>query len=424
MLKGLRIFSVVLVMACSAACGNNGATSTITKYGNYSSVSITPAPRVMGGAVQGTPLPLVAKDINSVTVSTIAGTPGTAGATDGIDAAARFNMVNGITADGKGNLYIADYGNHTIRKYSFSNHSTTTIAGVPGVAGSNTVLDSDGTTPAHAYGASGGAPVAQFYNPSGITTDGNGNLYVADYNNDTIRRIAFTNTSTVVTTIAGSPGTPGSVDDTYGYNARFNHPTDVTTDGTNLYVTDSNNLTIRKIGLIAPYSVTTVAGSPGNGGSNPPVGAAAVAGSAARFRYPARITTDGSNLYVTDFIENTISRITIDANNNTFVSTIAGTPGVTGSADGIGAAASFDNINGITSDGTNLYVTDTNNHTIRMIDPSGKVATIAGSARISGSNTGTVSGAAALFRFPVGITTDGTSLYVTDSNNYTIRKIE
>jgi len=424
----MRFLLVVLFAACSAACGNNGTGPILTSYSNYSSVGVSRGV-VMGGAFQNVSSshPLATKDSASTSVSTIAGIAGSAGATNGAGSSsagikASFNIVNGITTDGN-NLYLTDFGNHTIRKYSFSNHSTTTIAGV-GAAYSNSVFESDNVTLARVPAASAG-----FNYPSGITADGKGNLYVADYANSTIRKIAlpFSNSSTIVTTIAGSPGTVGSVDDTVGTTARFNHPTDITTDGKYLYVTDTNNLTIRRISLNATYSVSTIAGVPGSGGSNP--FDVPVLGKNARFQYPARITTDGTNLYVTDFIKNTVSMIYSTVDNGvvqTFVKTIAGTSGVTGSVDGDGAAASFSNINGITSDGTNLYVTDSNNQTVRRLvllsNGTWRVTTIAGAAGVGGSADG--AGSVARFKIPIGITTDGTSLYVTDSNNYTIRKIQ
>ena len=424
MLKGMRFLLVVLFAACSAACGDKGTIPTTTTNSTYSPSA--PKGGQMGGAIQNAPLPLATKDISATTVSTVAGTAGSAGATNGVGSAARFNIVTGVTTDGKGNFYVTDFGNHTIRKIDATGN-VTTIAGIAGSPGSNTVVfDSSGNQVVVSGASALSAGSALFNNPSGITTDGNGNLYVADYNNSTIRRINIANdaTSTVtVLTIAGSPGVNASVDATTGTDARFNHPTDVTTDGVNLYVTDSNNLTIRKISLTDPkYPVTTIAGSQGAAGANPPVGAAPVSGPNARFQFPARITTDGTNLYVTDFIKNTINMI--DANGK--VSTIAGTAGVTGAADGDGAAASFSNINGITSDGTNLYVTDSNNHTVRklVLLPSGiwRVTTIAGAVGTTGSTDG--AGSAARFKFPIGITTDGNALYVTDSNNYTIRKIQ
>ena len=92
-------------------------------------------------------------------------------------------------------------------------------------------------------------------------------------------------------------------------------------------------------------------------------------------------------------------------------------------ADGTGSEAMFHHPNGITSDGTNLYVTDTDNHTVRKVETAtGTVTTLAGLAGNSGSNDGT--GSAARFYYPRGITTDGTNLYVADTFNNIIRKIQ
>ena len=106
---------------------------------------------------------------------------------------------------------------------------------------------------------------------------------------------------------------------------------------------------------------------------------------------------------------------------STVVTTLAGT-GSSGSSNGTGTSASFNNPGGITTDGTNLYVADYNNHLIRKIVIStGAVTTVAGTGS-SGSANGT--GTSASFNDPYGVTTDGTNLYVTDSGNHLIRKIE
>ena len=103
------------------------------------------------------------------------------------------------------------------------------------------------------------------------------------------------------------------------------------------------------------------------------------------------------------------------------VTTLAGT-GSSGSANGTGTSASFNCPTGITTDGTNLYLADYNNHLIRKIVIStGAVTTVAGTGS-SGSANGT--GTSASFNFPYGITTDGTNLYVVDTSNHLIRKIE
>ena len=106
---------------------------------------------------------------------------------------------------------------------------------------------------------------------------------------------------------------------------------------------------------------------------------------------------------------------------STVVTTVAGT-GSSGSVNGTGTSASFGNPKGITTDGTNLYVADYSNHLIRKIVTStGVVTTVAGTGS-SGSANGT--GTSASFYYPQGVTTDGTNLYVADYNNHLIRKIE
>ena len=214
--------------------------------------------------------------------------------------------------------------------------------------------------------------------------------------------------STAVTTLAGT-GSSGSANGT-GTSASFYSPFGITTDGTNLYVGDLRNHLIRQI-VISTGVVTTVAGTGDNGSANG-------TGTAASFYEPQGITTDGTNLYVAGNKTNLIRQIVISTG---VVTTLAGT-GSPGSSNGTGTAASFNYPEGITTDGTNLYVGDTSNHLIRKIVIStGVVTTVAGTGS-SGSANGT--GTAASFYYPIGITTDGTNLYVADTSNNLIRKIE
>jgi len=338
----------------------------------------------MGGSIQGTPLSL------TTTVTTLAGTL-SSGSTDGTGAAAQFWGPIGITTDGF-NLYVTDFANHTIRQIVISTGVVTTLAGTASSSGST-----DGTGAA-----------AQFYYPSGITTDGV-NLYVTEFNH-TIRQIVIA--TGVVTTLAGSAGLSGFTDGT-GAAAQFNNPYGITTDGTNLYVADDRNHSIRQV-VISTGVVTTLAGTASSSGSTDGTGAAA------QFTFPRGITTDGVNLYVADTINQTIRQIVISTR---VVTTLVGTVGIIGSTDGTGAAAQFNYPYGITTDGTNLYVADDRNHTIRQIVIStGVVTTLAGTAPSSGSTDGT--GAAAQFNNPSGITTDGFNLYVADFTNSTIRQIQ
>jgi len=293
------------------------------------------------------------------------------------------------------------------KKSSSSSSDTTTQMG-GSIQGVELSLSTAVTTVA-GTGSSGSAngtgTSASFNDPSGITTDGT-NLYVTDLVNHLIRKIVIS--TGAVTTVAGT-GSSGSANGT-GTSASFNGPSGITTDGTNLYLADFNNHLIRKI-VISTGAVTTVAGTGSSGSANG-------TGTSASFNLPYGITTDGTNLYVVDTSNHLIRKIVISTG---AVTTVAGT-GSSGSANGTGTSASFYYPGGITTDGTNLYVGDGNNHLIRKIVIStGAVTTVAGTGS-SGSANGT--GTSASFNNPVGITTDGTNLYVEDYNNHLIRKIE
>jgi hypothetical protein len=201
-----------------------------------------------------------------------------------------------------------------------------------------------------------------------VAVDGAGNVFVAVHNDNTIRKIT---PSGVVTTLAGSAGTVascGSADGT-GTAARFCQPTGVAADGAgSVFVADWQ--TIRKI---TPSGVvTTLAGSAGLEGS------ADGTGSAARFSAPYDVAVDGAgNVFVADWGNNTIRKITPSG----VVSTLAGSAGLSGSADGTGAAARFNHPIGVAVDGAgNVFVADSFNNVIRKISTSGVVTTIVGVA--------------------------------------------
>ena len=146
----------------------------------------------------------------------------------------------------------------------------------------------------------GTGSAARFYFPTGVATDSSGNVYVADANNHTIRKVT---PAGVVTTLAGLAGNSGSADGT-GSAARFHSPNGVATDSSgNVYVADTGNHTIRQI---TPAGVvTTLAGLAGSSGSTDGPG------SAARFYYPEGVATDSSgNVYVADTVNDTIRKIT------------------------------------------------------------------------------------------------------------------
>jgi sugar lactone lactonase YvrE len=326
-------------------------------------------------------------------VSTLAGTAGLSGSTDGTGMTARFNEPMGIAVDGDGSLYITDTNNHTIRKLTKSGpgYIVTTIAGSAGNSGT-----ADGTGTA-----------ARFNYPIGIAADGDGNLYVTDIENQTIRKLTKSGSSYTVDTIT-SPV--------------FNNHQGIAVDSDGvIYVADSNHHTIRKLTKSGSvYTVTTIAGSgfPGYGDGT---------GTMASFDTPEGIAVDGSgNLYVADTANNTIRKLT-KSGSDYIVTTIAGLAPNPGSSDGTGTAARFRSPRGITVDssGNCIYVADCNNNTIRKLTKSGSgyiVTTVAGSAGLDGSADGTST--AARFNGPYGITIDGNgNLFVADDGNNTIRKI-
>jgi len=247
----------------------------------------------------------------------------------------------------------------------------------------------------------------KFRYPFDITTDGT-NLYVVDTDCHTIKQIVIDNGTA---TILAGTGSSGSADNDTGTAASFKEPKGITTDGTNLYVADSFNHLIRQIG-IDNRSVTTLAGTVGSSGSANGVG------TSASFYFPMGITTDGTNLYVADKDNDLIRQIVISTK---AVTTLAGGGSGVGT-DGTGTTASFNSPTGITTDGTNLYVAEHDNHKIRKIVISTKaVTTLAGTG--TGGNTNGA-GSVARFKNPAGITTDGIDLYVIEKSNHRLRKID
>jgi sugar lactone lactonase YvrE len=258
--------------------------------------------------------------------------------------------------------------------------------------------------------ADGTGAAARFANPWGVAADTAGNLYVADTDNHTIRIIT---TGGMVSNFAGLAGFSGSANGT-GSGARFNQPQGVAVDANGIvYVADTGNYTIRKI---TPAGVvTTLAGSPGNSGTND------TTGGSPRFYEPEGIAvkSDGTLIYVADTWNHTIRQITSAG----VVTTLAGSAGNYGSANGTGGSAQFNQPQGLAVDGVgNLYVGDTGNQMIRIVTPAGVVSTLAGWAGKFGTTNGT--GTNALFWNPQGVALDtATNLYVADSFNNMIRQV-
>jgi sugar lactone lactonase YvrE len=330
------------------------------------------------------------------TFTTLAGAAGEPGYVFGTGLNARMKNPLGVAVDSSGNLYVADTGSETIMKIS-SAGVVTPFSGVP--------LDLQ-ATPSFVDGPPNSA---QFEGLEGICIDASGTLYVTD--SAFVRMISSTG---VVTTLAGGgeDTNPSASGDGVGNQATFGSPQGIAADNKgNLFVADSTNNTIREVD-IATTRVSTIAGFA------PLFGSTDGTGSAARFSLPYGVAVDSSgNVYVADRGDYTIRMITPAA----VVTTLAGSSGSIGSADGTGAAAQFYSLNAIAVDaGGNLYVTEANN-TIRKITSAGAVTTLAGTSNTGGSSNGT--GAAALFNDPYGVAVDTAGdMFVADINNDTIRE--
>jgi hypothetical protein len=324
---------------------------------------------------------------------------------DGTNSMARFASPAGLSLDSANTVYLADAS--AIRRLAATgtNWVVTTLAGVIGQHGPE-----DGTN-----------ANARFDSPQGVNVDIAGNVYVADTLNNAIRKVTAYGTNWSVTTIAGITGrtSTGSADGTNS-SARFDHPYGIAADQVgNLYVADSFNSTIRKISPIGQnWVVTTLAGSPGNHGS------ADGMNSAARFDGPTSLVSEGgTNLYITDFNNHTIRGMSL-IGTNWIVRTLAGVADLPGALDGTNSVARFFQPQGICRDAFgSLYVSDSGNHTIRKLKRFGTnwvVATVAGASGLSGAANGTGSGA--LFSGPYGLGFDAANrLFVADAGNQTIR---
>jgi hypothetical protein len=342
-------------------------------------------------------------------VTTLAGSAGSAGSMDGTKTAASFHSPQGVCVDGEGNVLVADTFNNLIRKVT-SEGVVTTLAGL--ATGGTGVADGVGTA-------------ARFSDLYGIAWDRTNSFYVASGRDATIRKITRSGTTWSVTTIAGLSGQPGSADGTNS-EARFGYPVGLAMSYQgNLFVADDT--LIRKLTLVGgDWVVTTIAGQSGVAGTNDGVGTSAL------FNYPYGLTADrAGNLYVADSFNHAIRKLS-PSGTNWFVTTLAGMPGdeVNTYADGTNQAARFNLPFKIAVDSeNNLFVADYYNANIRRLTPAGTnwvVTTITGAAGIGAASMSSTDGQGtnALFTGPCGVTLDaGGNLYVTDDYSNTIRKV-
>ena len=331
-------------------------------------------------------------------ISTVAGSGkwGGYGGDGGPALQARLFAPNGVAADGAGNLYIADTGNNRIRKVDAAG-VISTVAGSGEWGG---------------YGGDGGPALqARLLAPSGVAADGAGNLYIADKWNHRIRKV---DAAGVISTVAGTGENGYSGDGGAAVRAQLAFPLGAAADGAgNLYIVDAGNNRIRKVD--AAGAISTAAGSGDVGDGGPAV--------RAWLGFPWGVAADGEgNLYIADTFNERIRKV--DAAG--VISTVAGS-GERGYAGDGGPAlqARLASPLSAAADGAgNIYFVDAGNHCIRKADAAGAISTVAGSGRYGYGGDGGPAVRARL-AFPRGAALDEAgNLYIADTENHRVRKVD
>ncbi|UCE56101.1 MAG: hypothetical protein JSV31_11845 [Desulfobacterales bacterium] len=336
---------------------------------------------------------------NTAIVDTMAGNGTNGYSGDGGSATeAQITQPYSVYLDAEGNLYIADFGNHCIRKVD-SGGIITTVAGT--------------STPGYS-GDGGPANEASLYYPTGVTADASGNIYIADYYNNRVRKV---DKSGIITTVAGTATPAYSGDGGSATEASLNHPYDVAVDASgNLYISDSGNQCIRKVdtgGII-----TTVAGN-GNNGYSGDGGFA----TDAQFKYPLGMAVDlEGNLYIADVNNHRVRKV----DKSGIITTVAGngTPGYSGDG-GPATEASIYNPRGLAVDSAgDLYIAGFKNRVVRKVNTKGIISTVAGKSDSEFTYGGDGGPATeALFNTIMDVAVDAlNNIYIAD-NNGRIRKV-
>ncbi len=321
-------------------------------------------------------------------VTTVAGSPGVSGSVDGLGTSALLAWPCGLAYDGGNTLYFADHSSHTVKALDIVFGVVTTIFG---------------------------QPFAPYPPPSSGSLWGPSYCVISSgvpYFSDTLTGRIMDISGMVIAGVY--PSYPATYQDGQGSQARFYRPMGLAEAGGYLYVADGHNHCIRRIDLGSPtYDVTTFAGKPQVAGNWDGVGTGAY------FHSPAGLATDGTYLYVTNLGNHVIKRVELST---ATVTTIAGKANESGHVDGAATNARFNMPQDIALDGAGkLFIADRWNSAIRVLD-NGEVSTISGHPDHAEHRDGAAS--AAYFNSPTGLAVVGNALYVSDSGNRVIRKIQ
>jgi trimeric autotransporter adhesin len=368
---------------------------------------------------------------------------------------AQFATPQSIAMDSVGNLYIADEGNNRIRKVTPAGIISTVAGnGVPAYAGDGgsatqaslnqpmgIAVDSAGSiyiadhnnnrirkvTPdgvirtvagSASYGFSGDggfATASTLTDPRGVAVDSAGNFYIADYGNYRVRKVTAAG---VISTVAGNGSTGYGGDGGSATVAQIGNPWSVALDSAgSLYVSDNTNCQVRKV--TAAGMISTVAGIGSCGFSLADDGGQATVALISKLR---GITVDSSgNLYIADTSNNRVRKVTLDG----VINTVGGN-GIQGFGgdDGPATAAKMTFPHGVAIDSSgNLYIADFSNHRVRKVTPAGVISTIAGTGTAGYSGDGGLASQAQL-NYPVTVAVDSSgNLFISDGNNWRVRKV-
>ena len=309
-----------------------------------------------------------------------------------------ISLVDGITLDKKGNVYI------TMREHNIISRIDT--------KGMMTRYAGSGES---GFSGDGGPAIkANFKTPAGLAFDPEGNLYIADRENHRVRKV---DTSGNISTFAGIGEAGFSGDDAPAVKARLNLPSGVVADGKgNLYISDRSNDRIRvvdKKGVIRTYAGTGVAGFQGDAGP----------ALKAQLDKPFGIALDeAENLYIADRNNNRVRKVSPEG----IITTVAGDGGFFFMGDnGPAYRASVAAPTGVAVDKKgNLYIADRNNNRIRLVDKLGMIRTVAGTGQQDYNGESETARETNLY-LPFGLTVDSNDkLLVIDRSHYRIRRID
>ncbi len=313
-----------------------------------------------------------------------------------------LNHPNGMVFDGSGNMYFADSSNNRIRKI--------TPAGII-----STVAGGGGS-----LGDGGPATAAQLNNPIGVALDGSGNLYIADYNNYRIRKVAAVGgvitAGSVITTIGGTGSSGFSGDGATATLAAINHPYGIASDAAgNVYFSDSGNNRVRKIttgGVISTFAGNGIAGYFGDGG--PAI--------YSTLRNPRGVALDSfGNLYIGDYDNYRVRKVALDGT----ISTLAGNGTNNFGGDGGPAVlAKFSQPQGVFVDSSgNVYIAEDSNQRVRKVDGTGTINSVAGSGSTTFSGDGGLAINAGIYNPEFAVVDASGTLYISENGNNRIRKV-